>query len=131
MEKEKSCGAIIIKNKKVLLIQQNDGFWGFPKGHVEQNETEEQTAIREVKEETNLDIEIDSKYRYQIEYELPNGNQKIAVFFLAKPTSTKIEKQEEEISTIEWVEFEKVEEKLSFNNTRELFRKLIKDIEII
>ena len=66
MEKEKSCGAIIIKNKKVLLIQQTDGFWGFPKGHVEQNETEEQTTIREVKEETNLDIEIDSKYRSQI-----------------------------------------------------------------
>ena len=49
MEKEKSCGAIIIKNKKVLLIQQTDGFWGFPKGHVEQNETDEQTATREVK----------------------------------------------------------------------------------
>ena len=128
MRTEKSCGAIIIENNKVLLIQQTDGFWGFPKGHVEENETEEQTAIREVKEETNLDVKINTKYRYQIEYKLPNGNEKIAVFFLAKPLNTEIIKQEEEISTIEWIETEKVEEKLSFENTREAFRNLIKDM---
>ena len=35
MKKEKSCGTIIIENNKVLLIQQTDNAWGFPKGHVE------------------------------------------------------------------------------------------------
>ena len=34
-EIEKSCGCIIIKNNKVLLIKQTKGHWGFPKGHVE------------------------------------------------------------------------------------------------
>ena len=56
MKHEKSCGCIIIEDKKVLLIKQTNGVWGFPKGHVEENETELQTAEREVKEETGLDI---------------------------------------------------------------------------
>ena len=41
MKKEKSCGTIIIENNKVLLIQQTDNAWGFPKGHVENNEKEQ------------------------------------------------------------------------------------------
>ena len=64
LEKEKSCGCIIIENGKVLLIQQTKGHWGFPKGHVEAFETESETAIREVKEETNLDVKIDENKRY-------------------------------------------------------------------
>ena len=53
-EREKSCGCIIINKNKVLLIKQTKGHWGFPKGHVEKDETEIETAIREVKEETNI-----------------------------------------------------------------------------
>ena len=59
--KEKSCGCIIIENKKVLLVQQKKGRWGFPKGHVENNETEKETALREVKEETNNKIKKNKK----------------------------------------------------------------------
>ena len=63
-EREKSFVCIITKDNKVLLIKQTKGHWGFPKGHVEKNETEIETAIREVKEETNnsddhFDIETD------------------------------------------------------------------------
>ena len=61
LKKEKACGCIIIENGQVLLIQQTEGHWGFPKGHVEEGETELETAIREVKEETNLDVEVDKK----------------------------------------------------------------------
>ena len=63
MKYEKSCGCIIIDNRKVLLVKQTSGDWGFPKGHVENNETEIETAIRETKEETNIDVEIDEKHR--------------------------------------------------------------------
>lgn len=129
MEREKACGAIIIKDGKVLLIKQNDGYWGFPKGHVEENETEEQTAIREVKEETNIDVEIDNTKRYTIEYVLPNGNMKEAVFFMAKPTTNNLKRQEEEIAETEWVEINEVENKLSFENTREVFRKAMKEMD--
>ena len=56
-------GVAIIKNKKVLLVQQTDdgdqpGKWGPPAGHANDNETLIETAIRETKEETGLDIKI-------------------------------------------------------------------------
>ena len=57
MKYEKSCGAIIVSENKVLVIKQKSGFYGFPKGHMEELETEIETVIREVKEETNLDVE--------------------------------------------------------------------------
>ena len=63
MEKEKSCGAIIYNNnKEVLIVKHNAGHWDFPKGHMEYQEDEFQTAIREVKEETNLDVELFKEY---------------------------------------------------------------------
>ena len=41
--KEKSCGCIIIEDGKTLLINDNNNNWGFPKGHAEGNETEQET----------------------------------------------------------------------------------------
>ena len=57
MKQEKSCGCIVLDKRTVLLIKHNSGHWDFPKGHVEGEESEVETAIREVKEETGLDIE--------------------------------------------------------------------------
>ena len=60
MKFEKSCGAIIVRKNddtfETLLIKMVKGHWSFPKGHVENDETEVETALREIKEETNLDI---------------------------------------------------------------------------
>ena len=61
MTHEKSCGAIVYRryhgNIEILLIKHiNSGHWSFPKGHVEEGETEVETAQREIKEETNLDF---------------------------------------------------------------------------
>ena len=62
MKTEKSCGCIILKDDQVLLIGAKDDegklFWSFPKGHQEKGETDIETAIRETKEETGLDVEI-------------------------------------------------------------------------
>ena len=60
MKKEKSCGAVvykIINNQIFFLIEKMQrGHFSIPKGHVENNETEIETALREIKEETNLDV---------------------------------------------------------------------------
>ena len=60
---EKSCGAVIFyksrQNTKILLVKNSNGrYWSFPKGHIEDGENEHQTAIREIKEETGLDVVI-------------------------------------------------------------------------
>ena len=95
---EKSCGAVIFrKNKndvKLLLVKNHNGrHWSFPKGHIEENETEEETAIREIKEETNLDVKIMDNFREVSSY-CPFGKiRKEVVFFLARTISDNIKLQ--------------------------------------
>jgi len=52
-----SAGFIILKDKKILLLKSKKKHFDFPKGHVEPGEQIFQAAIRELKEETNIDIE--------------------------------------------------------------------------
>jgi len=128
MKKEKSCGVIIINENKILVVKQKSGFYGFPKGHIEKNETEKITAIREVKEETNIDIEIDDNLRFSIFY-LVNGNiNKEVVYFVGYPKNTNIKIQEQELESAQWIELQKVEEILTFDNLKELWRKVLKEI---
>lgn len=127
---EKSCGCIIIENKKVLLVKQVSGNWGFPKGHTEKNETEFETAIRETKEETNLDVEIlANTKRYSIQYTTDKGKLKEAVYFLAKVISRDVIAQEVEISDIQWFSFEDALERINFSNLKELFKNVLEDIK--
>ena len=62
MKREKSCGALVYRitqsgQKELLFIKHRHGtHWSFPKGHMEEGESEVQTALREVKEETGSDI---------------------------------------------------------------------------
>lgn len=104
MKYEKACGCIIIENDKVLLVQQTNGDWGFPKGHVEGNETEVETAIREVKEETNIDVKVEEDKRYSTEYDIEEGEiHKQAVYFVASKIGGDIAKQESEINIVQWL----------------------------
>ena len=73
MNYEKSCGAIVFRkfhgNIELLLIKHaNGGHWSFPKGHVEEGETEVETALREVHEETGLTIQLEEGFRQSVEY---------------------------------------------------------------
>ncbi|MBR6690074.1 MAG: NUDIX domain-containing protein [Bacilli bacterium] len=124
--KEKSCGAIVYKNEKdkleFLLVYQHNGHYSFPKGHVEENETEIETALREIKEETNLDVEIDSSFRHQITYFIESKNViKDAVYFVATPKTNDLKPQEGEISECGWYSYEDTLEKLEFDNIKEVF----------
>lgn len=129
VEVEKACGCIIIEDQKVLLIKQKDDNWGFPKGHVEEGETEEETAAREVKEETNIDVEIESSKKYEMKYNLPNGNLKQVVLFMAKKIGGEEKKQQDEISDLKWYTFKEALETLTFDNTKKVLRKVMKDLK--
>lgn len=125
---EKSCGCIIFdENKNVLLIKENIGDWGFPKGHVEHDETEEDTAKREVKEETNLDVEIDSKKRYTMYYTTDKGKYKEVVLFLAKKIGGELIKQDDEIAEARWVDMYDVTKILTYDNTKDLFNEIVRE----
>ena len=130
MEQEKSCGAIVInKNNKILLVHHNAGHWDFPKGHIENGETEEQTAIREVKEETNIDIIINNKYRYTTSYSPKENVMKEVVYFLAQNIDEDKKPQLEEVSEVKWFTLEEAMNTITYENSIEILNKLKKDIE--
>lgn len=132
MINEKSAGCIIIENEKILLVKQTSGNWGFPKGHLEKGESETEAAIRETKEETNLDVTIlDENKRYSIEYDTNKGTHKEAVYFLAKKTSNNITRQESEITEIKWFNFEEAIETISFENAKALLKKVLTDLKLL
>lgn len=130
MKYEKSCGCIVIDNDKVLLVKHNEGHWDFPKGHMENNETEIQTAIREVKEETNIDVEVSKKYRYTLEYSPEDGIWKEVVYFIAKKKTDKIINQESEVEKVEWVELNEAINRITYDNSREILKKVIKEVKL-
>lgn len=131
LRKEKSCGCIILKDDKILLVyEKNANYWGFPKGHIEEGETEIQTALREIKEEVGLDVKIDETKRYTLNYIIDDEIDKTSVFYIARPINTNIKKQESEIESVKWCNYHKAIEILTFENSKELLKKVMKDLNI-
>lgn len=113
MNYEKSCGAIIYRfntDIEYLIIFNKKGnapgHWGFPKGHVEANETELQTATREIFEETGLIPDINTNFKVISRYSPHPGTYKNAVYFLAKTNNNKISIQKSELADYRWCNFE-------------------------
>ena len=125
---EKSCGGIIFyktkQNTKILLVKNNNGrYWSFPKGHIEDGETEQETAIREIKEETGLDVTIVKNFREISEY-CPFGKiRKRVVFFLARAFTDNVKIQEEEIDSYIWVDLQQARKLCSYDNDLRIIEK--------
>ena len=96
---------------------------------MKKNETEVETAIRETKEETNIDVLIEETKRYLLNYVIDNKIDKEVVYYLAKPLNKNIIKQESEINDILWVDIDKVIDILTFDNLKELWKKVLKEIK--
>lgn len=125
MQHEKSCGAIVYRkfhgNTELLLIKnQNGGHWSFPKGHVEAGETEEETALREIREETGIEVILDTSFRHVITYTPKKETTKDVIYFLAKAVTYDYTPQEAEIAQIKWVEINHAVSILSYDNDRQL-----------
>ncbi len=134
---EKSCGAIIIykaneNNHKVLLVKNHNGrYWSFPKGHVEKGETEQQTAVREIKEETGLTVEIVDSFREVSDY-CPFGRiKKRVVFFMAQAFDTNVSIQKEEIDSFIWVDLYDAHNKCTYDNDLRVIKKAIENIHLL
>ncbi len=132
MVKEKSVGcALFRKNdseKEFLLLHYKADHWGFPKGHVEQGETEEQTLRREVQEETTLkNIAIMPGFRQYTKYYFRRGKETVfkeVPFYLAESSGGNV-KISHEHQGFEWLSFEKAMKRLSFKNTKTVLEKAI------
>ncbi len=124
---ERSCGAVvyrIIKGRVRFLLIKNKGsqHWGFPKGHVEPNESPEETAKREVFEEVGLKIELLPEFESESEYVIQNKIKKCVTIFLAKTGQKTTRIQREEIGDYAWLEYEQALERLRFDNDRRILK---------
>lgn len=92
----------------------------FPKGHIENNENEKQTAIREVKEETNIDIEIigSNKFKRKMKYLVASNVYKEVSFFIAKALNYDIKVPKDEIDSAIWLPYEKAMKTITFSYQR-------------
>ena len=89
---EKSCGTVLFTKKDgevyYLLIKSTNmsgrSTVGFPKGHVEEGESETETALRETWEETSIRAEIVGDFRREVNYTFGRGRKKTVIYFLAR-----------------------------------------------
>ena len=132
---EKSCGLVVFNSNKILLLKYSDnnaqgkgGHWDFPKGHVEQNETEIETALRELEEETGISkVKIIDNFRHSISYTFSRKSESISkevIFFLASTVETKVILSHEHIDYA-WLDFEEALVKLTYGNARKVLKKAI------
>ena len=137
MPVEKSAGAVIFKKEEgkicYLLLhypatshRTSRDYWDLPKGHIEKGENPEETAKREVKEETGLeDIEIVPAFKETIKYFFRwEGKNilKFVTFYLAE-TKTKDVKISGEHIGFKWLLYKESIKQLTFKNAKEILQK--------
>lgn len=125
---EFSYGIIPLKKEEdkwmVLLIHHSTAhFWGFPKGHAEKGELPKNAAIRELKEETNLDVihffsdlMIEERYLFMFRGKLIN---KTVGYFIAEVAGDLV-LQDEEVSGSKWVQLDKAIDHLTYDTDKAL-----------
>ncbi len=132
---EKSCGALVLRDapdgtEYILMIRhRKGGHRSFPKGHMEAGETEIMTAIREVYEETAVQIRIRSDFRETVHYMPMPGVTKEVVYFLTKTDQEEIHPHEGEIAEVEWVPLDMAESLLTHENDKTVLRAALKKLE--
>ncbi len=126
MIREKSCGAVIFLRKNgqtlYLLETMRSGHIAMCKGHMEGEETEQETALREIREETGLTVRLLPPFRRTEEYSPYPGCIKEVVYFLAEADTETVKPQECEVRSISWLPFGEACAAITYENDREILR---------
>ena len=129
MLNEKSCGAVVFAKTpeiKYVLLQYEAGHWDFVKGNVEKGETEKDTTVRELGEETGIkDARFIEGFREKIGYYYKRQGATIykeVVFFLMESPATRVTLSFEHIGYA-WLTYDGAMEKLTFKNARDVLQK--------
>ncbi len=131
-EREVSAGGIVFRRDadgapRFLLIRDSYRHWGFPKGHLEDEESPADAALRETREEAGLDDLIlhgpirliDWHFRFRGRY-----IHKFCHFFLFEsPSGEAVPQQDEGITAVRWEHLDKALEVLSYDNARGVLRR--------
>ncbi|CAF2080744.1 unnamed protein product [Rotaria magnacalcarata] len=129
----KSCGFFVMRSNQSVLLMKHKNRYDLPKGHMEPGETEQQTALRELLEETGIkssDIDIDPHFHFEQTY-FPiykrfGGEkvQKTLVIFLARLKSDSIQVVPTEHPNFEWHTCNSLQPSKETKNIDELLHKI-------
>ncbi len=136
MPAQHSAGAIIFRREEgtpyYLLLQYSPTYWGLAKGGIEKDEKIEETAAREIQEETGLtDIHFAGDFKVEIEYFFHREGQRIyktVTFLLAETHEKEVKISFEHIGYI-WLPYAEAVEKVSFENEKKLLQKAREHID--
>ncbi|NIP66627.1 NUDIX domain-containing protein [Candidatus Bathyarchaeota archaeon] len=129
MPRERSCGAVVFRKNgepKYLLLHYEAGHWGFVKGEVEAGESAEETARRELEEETGItDSHFIGDFREKINYFYRRGGETVykeVTYFLAQVKSSAVELSYEHVGYA-WLTYQRALQRLTFQNAKDVLRK--------
>ena len=126
---ELSIGAVLFsfKYKKpyFLLLHYNSGHWDFPKGNKEKDETDQETILREIREETGIvDIDIYDDFRKEVFYNYKRKKSLVSkevIYFLAKTSKWDVILSKEHIG-YKWESYSSALEIITYENSRTILR---------
>lgn len=120
------CVLIDKKNKKIgLVYRKKNNDYSFPKGHLEENETLFECAIRETEEETGRRCKLLSEKEIGIiEYTNFEGNIKTYMYLAIDDGVTDRIIDEKDKEELVWVNYDDVIDKLSYQNLKDFWKKI-------
>jgi len=133
MSKVKKAGCVLVdtKNRKIALVyreKQND--YSFPKGHVEENESLEECALRETAEETKREgVVLENEPIYIEQYVTPSGEDVEMYYYLAKDVGVSSNSSTDTHPTF-WIPFDEVYDKLSYPSLKTVWNSVKDKVEI-
>lgn len=131
MRYERSSGAVVFRREddKILYLllkyENKNTYFGFPRGNIEEGEEEKEAARREIKEETNLDVEFIEGFKESANWFYRRDGETIskkAIFFIAEAKPGEVEISHEHVG-FKWLTFEKAIDELGFENAKKILRK--------
>jgi 8-oxo-dGTP pyrophosphatase MutT (NUDIX family) len=135
-EQERSAGGVVVRDGEAIVIvptrrgAQGQKVLALPKGHVDPGETPDQTALREVREETGVEARMreklgDVRYFYQ-----RDGKRifKRVTFYLLDYRSGSLDDHDDEVEEARWMPLEEAVEALSYDGEREMAERALSAI---
>ena len=121
--RRKSCGAVIYRRRMrkieyLTVLHEKGGHWGFPKGHGVAEESEVETAKREIKEEVGLVVTFRDDFYERQFYLTQKERRKEVVFFLSRVGRQRVQVQRSEIREFRWGSYWDTRELLTYESSK-------------